>query len=155
MSGDVKFKINGKTYTTATVDQISLRDVMLFNPQAAEIGLGVTWGDVERIAAEMSELTEDDAPHPQALLMFGVTVWAARRLGGDDVTLGEAIDVPMSSIEIVEAGPKAPKDRLPKKGKKTSSRKATAPRSLAVADEAGEGSDETTPSTSSTLSESA
>lgn len=150
MAEDVRFKINGKTYDTGSVDQISLRDVVLFNRQSADMGLGVTWADVERISTEMAELTDKDAPHPESLVMFGVTVWAARRIAGDDVTLEEALDVPMASIEIVEAR-KTPKDRQPKKGTKPRSTRAGA-----QATSAAEPSDDpTTPPTSSALSASA
>jgi len=132
MSDAVRFKIDQKTYDTGSVDEISLRDVVLFNSQAADMGLPATWADVERIAGEMAERTEKDGPHPEALLMFAVTVWAARRIAGEDVTLEQALDVPMTSIEIVEAR-KAPKDRQPKKkgsGSSKGSGRATQPLAL-------------------------
>jgi hypothetical protein len=144
---DVRFKIGDKTYDTGAVDQISLRDVVLFNRQSADMGLGVTWADVERIAGEMAGMTEKDAAHPEALVMFAVTVWAARRIAGDDVTLEEAVDVPMASIEILEAR-KAPKDHQPKKAR----RPAAGDRVTSLASAP---SDPTTPQTSTEQSESA
>lgn len=147
---DVRFRIHGTTYDTATVDQISLRDVVTFNAQAAEIGLGVTWNDVERISSEMAGMKKSDDPHPEALVMFAVTVWAARRIAGEDISLGEALDVPMVDIEVIEA-PKGPKDHQPKKAKKASkSARASALAAVPPADE-----DSTTPPTSSEQSESA
>lgn len=159
MSGELRFKIDGKVYDTASVDEISLRDVLMFNKQAADMGLPATWADVERIAAETAALAEqakadgkkpeDMAPHPDALLMFAVTVWASRRIAGDDVTLEQAVDVPMSSIEIVE-GPKAPKDH--QRSKKKSKLQQSSARAVAlVADEPST----TTPPTSSDESASA
>lgn len=143
MSGEVRFKINGKTYDTATVDEISLRDVVLFNRQAADVGLDVKWADVERISNEMAELGDTDVPHPDALVMFAVTIWAARRVAGDDVTLSEALDVPMKDIEFLEAR-KVPKDRQPKK-KARSTRPVSGP---AIAElSTSSPSDETTPQT--------
>jgi hypothetical protein len=149
MAGDVRFKIDGKTYDTASVDQISLRDVVLFNSQAADMGLPATWADIERAAGEMADMPEGSAPHPDSLLMFAVTVWAARRIAGDDVTLEQALDVPMSSIEIVEAR-KVPKDR--QQSKKKNSRPAGVQAIAAVSEPSPT---ETTPPTSSEQSASA
>jgi len=134
VSTDVRFRINGKVYDTSKVDQVSLRDVMLFNTQAEQMGLPERWADVERITQEMAELGDDANAHPDAIVMFGVTVWACRRLAGEDVTLDEATNVPMSQIEVLEAK-KAPKDRQPKKGAKSKSRAsapAASPREAAV-----------------------
>jgi len=152
MSEEVRFKIGDKVYDTATVDEISLRDVVSFNSQAAEMGLGVTWADVERIATEAADRKASDEAHPEALILFAVTVWAARRIAGEDVTLDEALDVPLKDIEIVEA-PKAPKDHKPKKGS-TSSRRPKGS-GLAVAPAASDPSQSTTPPTSEARSASA
>lgn len=141
MAGEVRFKIQGKTYDTATVDEISLRDVVLFNSQAADVGLGVTWADIERISNEIAELGDTEVAHPDALVMFAVTIWAARRVAGDDVTLDQALSVPMKDIEIVEAR-KAPKDHAKKK-----SGRSIQPASVPEIGEASTSpvSDETTP----------
>jgi hypothetical protein len=100
-TGAVEFKIDGKTYTTAGLDEITLKDVLRFDTQAAALGLGITWKDVERINQEFAELTAEEADnHPQAVLMVALTIWASRRVAGDDVSLDEAIDIPLSSIDF-------------------------------------------------------
>lgn len=147
MAGD-RFRIGEKVYTTETLDEISLRDLMLFNRQAADMGLGATWADVERISAEIAALDENSVgTHPDMMLMVGVTVWASRRQAGDDVTFEQAVDVPLSKIVWLES----PKDRQPKTPKKRASGKGSA---LVAAPEP-EGDETTTHPTSEAQSESA
>jgi hypothetical protein len=111
MAGE-RFKIGTKVYETDVLDDISLRDLMVFNRQVADMGLSITWADIERISVEMSELDEKDAArHPEAMLMTGVVIWASRRSAGDDVTFEQAVDIPMSQIVWLET----PKDHKPKK----------------------------------------
>jgi hypothetical protein len=114
MAGE-RFKIGTKVYETDVLDTISLRDLMVFNRQVADMGLSITWADVERISAEMAEIGEADGAsrHPEAMLMTGVVIWASRRAAGDDVTFEQAVDIPMSEIVWIEA----PKDHRPSKKK--------------------------------------
>lgn len=109
-----RFKIGAKVYTMTSLDDVSLRDIVMFNTEAAALGLGKTWADVEQLAAEIQAADDDAAEnHPDKMLMIGVTVWASRRVAGDDVTFGEAIDVPLSAIEFLPE----PGDRKPGKAK--------------------------------------
>ena len=120
-----RFKLHGKIYTTAALDEVSLKDLVLFNSQAEEIGMARKWSDVERVTAEMSGLTTAEADqHPEKLLLIAVTVWATRRIAGDAVTFGEAIDFPMNAIEFLPE----PEDRKPGK-RKGAAKKAPAKKS--------------------------
>lgn len=110
----LRFRLDGKVYSVGALEDVSLRDVMLFNTQAADMGLAATWADVERVAEEMSEADKDEAEkHPDALLMLGVTIWATRRIAGDEVTFGDAVDFPLSSLVWLPDT----EDRKPGKGK--------------------------------------
>lgn len=110
----MRFKLDGKVYSTASLDEISLRDLVLFNTQAEEIGLTRKWSDVERVAHELETLPAKEADlHPEKLLVIAVTIWASRRLAGDQLTFGEAIDFPTSHLEWLPE----PEDRKPGKGK--------------------------------------
>lgn len=158
---DLRFKIGDVTYNTSSIEDISLRDVMVFNRQAADMGLDLTWVDVERIAQEIQDAVEEAksqgkspqeaATHPDALLMFGVTVWISRRMAGESVTLDQATDVPLTSIELIEAR-QAPKDHMPKKRKAAAKKR---PKGSALAAVPPEGEPPTTPPTSSEESVSA
>lgn len=109
-----RFKLYDRVYTTAALDELTLKDLVLFNSQAEEIGMARKWSDVERISAELSELSTEEADqHPERLLIIAVTVWATRRTAGDQVTFGEAIDFPLSAIEFLPE----PQDRKPGKRK--------------------------------------
>jgi hypothetical protein len=137
MSDDVRFRLGGKVYTTASLDEISLRDLMVFERETAAMGLPMKWSDVERIGSEMAELPAD-GQHPDTLLMVGVTIWAARRAAGDDVTFEQAIDFPMKDLEFIDA----PKDHQAptnptraRKGKGSAKKKSGgSPRPVSVPD---------------------
>jgi hypothetical protein len=134
----MRFKIGEKTYETTSTDQVSLRDLVLFNTQAAELGIPERWGDVEAAMREMDDLDKVQANrHPAKFLVMAVTVWAARRAVGEDLTFSEAIDVPVSQINIVPD----PQDHKPGKAKGGQKpRKGSARAAAPVAPE----SDETT-----------
>ena len=118
---DARFRLHGKLYSTAALDEISLKDLVLFNSQAEEIGMARKWSDVERAAFEVASMTPAEADlHPDKLLVIAVTIWASRRMAGDLVTFGEAIDFPVKDIEFLPAT----EDRKP--GKRNGARKAPA-----------------------------
>lgn len=143
-----RFKIGSKVYRLDVLDDISLRDLMVFNRQVADMGLSITWADIERISSEMAGLSDKKASqHPEAMIMTGVSIWASRRAAGDDVTFEEAVDIPVSEIVWLEG----PKDHKP-------SAKARRSPSARPAKKPGAASslpDQTTPETSESRSVSA
>ena len=105
-----RFKIGTVTYSTAALEEISLKDLVLFNSESTELGLNRTWADVERIATEIANLDENGAhAHPDLLLLLGVTIWASRRKAGENISFADAIDVPMTQILFL----KSVEDRKP------------------------------------------
>lgn len=133
---EARFKIGDRIYSTAALDEISLRDLVVFNTEVAELGLPYTWADVERIGNEMADLEEEAAKqHPDAMFITGVTIWASRRAAGDQVSFLEAIDVKLKDLQFVPPKEEAPrtgptKTRKAKSGRKGSSRVAPATPSL-------------------------
>ena len=122
-----RFKIGDRIYTTASLDEVSLRDLIKFNSQAAELGIAERWPDIERLAQVFDGLTEAEAEaHPDKLLLIGVTIWVSRRVAGEDLAFGDAIDIPLSQLEFIPD----PEDRKPGKAKGAKPRKST-PRSAA------------------------
>lgn len=118
-----RFKLGEKVYSPAGLDEISLKDLVLFNTQAEQMGLSARWSDVEQAGQEMAELSEADAErHPNKMLVIAVTIWIARRGAGEDLSFGEAIDFPMSAITFLAD----PEDRKP--GKPKGAKKAPAKR---------------------------
>lgn len=127
-----RFSINGKVYSTSALDEVPLRDLILFNTQAAEMGLSERWNDIERIATDFATLTPKQADqHPDKLLVFAVTIWVSRRMAGEDLTFGQAVDIPLSSLQMIpDPADKKPKAN-PTKGPK---RQVSAPASDQPAD---------------------
>ena len=119
-----RFSIDGRMYNTASVDQISLKDLVLFKSQCADIGLPITWPEVERAVDEISVMsTKDAGNHPEFLTVIAVTIWISRRTAGDDLPFGDAIDVKMSSLTFLPE----PEVRKPNPTKRKPSTKASVP----------------------------
>lgn len=128
-----RFKLHGKTYTTSALDEITLKDLVLFNTQAEATGITRKWSDVERVSAELSQLTPAEADrHPEKFLAIAVTIWASRRTSGEDITFDEAIDFPIKDIEFLPE----PEDRKP--GKRQGAKKAPKKRSTRTSGPADE-----------------
>jgi hypothetical protein len=142
-----RFKLHGRTYNTAALDEISLKDLLMFNSQAEDLGLRRNWADVERVLEELATMSRDDAErHPERFLVISTTIWAARRIAGEDVTLEQAVDFEIKAIEFLPE----PQDHQPGKRKgvakkapaKKSTRKGSA-RAASSAAATGSGSTST------------
>lgn len=106
-----QIKIGEKTYemTVAGSASISLKDILVFKREASVVGIDATWDDVEAIGTkDPKTLTTVD----QALLMT-VNLWLTLRAAGEHVTLDDAANIDLGSIEFipdaeVEAAPFVP-----------------------------------------------
>ncbi len=107
-------KIGSRVYAQPNMDDINLRDLLRFDVEVAELGLAKTWGDVERIQADLDGMDEDGrARHPERLFMVAAMVWLARRAAGEDVSFSEAVDIRIEDVTLIPE----PEDRQPKKSK--------------------------------------
>lgn len=134
-----RFKLHDRTYSTAALDEISLKDLLLFNSQAEDLGLRRNWSDVERVSEELANLPVAEADrHPERFLVISTTIWAARRVAGEDVTLAEAVDFEIKAIEFIPD----PQDHKSgkRKGAKKSAPKSRPQKASAPVDEAGDDS---------------
>jgi hypothetical protein len=132
----MKFSIHGKVYDAADMDLVSLRDILLFEKQVKEFDDDITWEKVGKWAEEIDALKTDAEKlnHPSGIWIPAVMVWASRRIAGEDLTFGEAIDFPMKDLHyITEPQDKKPKAN-PTKARPGSGR-AGAQRAAASADE--------------------
>lgn len=117
-------EIHGKVYESVLLDDVSLRDILLFNAQAAAIGYPERWDDIRKSARELAQL-DDDAQaqdHPAMPMVFAANVWAARRASGEDISLGDAIDVPPSEIRVFVDEESEPGKPPARKGAKKSAK---------------------------------
>lgn len=119
-----RFKIGKRIYTQVALDEIHLKDILMFEAQAADLGLSERWDDIERIYAEVmamanrpdadeDELEKQVERHPGSRLLTFVTIWVSRRAAGDDLSFADALDFPLSAIEYLPETA----DRKPGKGK--------------------------------------
>lgn len=141
MTDIARFKIGNKVYSTSALDEISLRDLVVFNTEVSELGIPYSWADVERIGTEMADMTEEEAKrHPDAMFITGVTIWASRRSAGDEVTFLEAIDVKLKDLQFL---PSTEDKRPSGKARKKTGPKASARAGSKEADLSAETTSET------------
>jgi hypothetical protein len=120
---ETRFKLAGKTYTTASLDSVSLKDLLVWQRECADLGLSIPWAQVEANAVAMSEGdAEANLADVDQLLMLAVTIWASRRAAGEDLTFAEAIDFPLTELEFLPQ----PQDHAPKAASKKQPRKGSA-----------------------------
>jgi hypothetical protein len=129
-----RFKIGDQVYTTASLDELTLKDIILFDTMAENMGLSARWYDVEQAAYELQAMTDVDAAdrHPRKYLVIGVTIWAARRVAGEAAPFEDAIDFKMSDFTVLpsteDRRPGKPKGAgKPRKSTRTSARAASRP----------------------------
>lgn len=112
-------EIDGRRYPVKRIEDLELRHVAQLQ---FELGSGDfnsittlrTLADIKAALGGWDKLSKaEKAEHPDGIFLTCFTVWAARRLAGEDLTLMEAISVPAASIRtIVE-----PSDRGEGEGK--------------------------------------
>jgi hypothetical protein len=124
-----RFKIGEKLYSTASLDEVSLRDIIRFNTQAESLGIAERWHDVEVAAAEMASGTQAAAmAHPMRNVVIGVTIWASRLVAGEDVTFEQAVTFPVRELTMLP-DPEDRKSGKAKGAKRAPAKKKTATRS--------------------------
>lgn len=132
-----RFKIADEVYEYASADDVTLRDLLMIEPETEQMGHAVNMGEVVRLAELFKSLTPDEAKvHPEGGWMLSITVWMSMvkklRDSGDYTTLvpfANAIDFRLSEFKQI-ADPKdrqASSGKAPKKAaRKTASRPAIA-----------------------------
>lgn len=133
-----RFKIGTKTYKLdPNLDKVSLLDIITFDEEVAAAGLHATWGQMLAWSGEVAALPDEQrTSHPRGFFVLAATIWASRRLSGEQVNFGDMLrDLSLNGLEWLESSAATgPKDHLPKK-KSTRTRKASAP-AVPVEDEA-------------------
>lgn len=90
----MKIIIEGTTYP--------LLEATLADFLALKAATGLTRVDLEDLHLQVRGLSERERNRSDdALLLAGITVWFARRRAGENLTLEQACDVPMSAVEFV------------------------------------------------------
>ena len=113
-------QIGDKRYPVRDLEQLSLR-------LAAQLQHELASGSFDRITSvrSMDDLrgvlgTWGNLPkaekvrHPEAMFLTCLTVWASRAMAGEDLSLLDAVDVPMSAVDWI----REPSDRAAASGPK-------------------------------------
>lgn len=106
-------EIGGKRYPLTNIEDLTLKQSMLLqremnaHPEMTSIR---SLRELREVLADYAELIpEAQEAHPESVFLLAVTVWATRIAAGEDLSLLDAVDVPISQIHwIVEPGDKKP-----------------------------------------------
>jgi len=117
----MKFKIKDTVYDMATLDLLSLKDILIFEKETADLGHSLRWADVTRMSEEIEALKtpEKRQAHPDSLWMTAIAIWASRRISGEDASFGDAIDFPMRDLTWIEEPQDRKKPERPTKPART------------------------------------
>ena len=113
-------QIGEKRYPVRNLDDLSLK-------LAAQLQHELGSGEFDRITSvrSMDELRDllgewgnlpkaEKVRHPEGMFLTCLTIWATRSMAGDDLSLMDAVDVPMSSVDWI----REPSDRQETPGPK-------------------------------------
>lgn len=115
----MKIIIEGRTYP--------LIEATLADHLALKAATGLSRADLEDMHARVRAMTPRERERSdESLLLAGITVWFARRRAGEELTLEQACDVPMSAVEFVRE-PGDPDDELDAAGRPDPTRRASGP----------------------------
>lgn len=100
-----RFSIGSKVYDVKDVEDLSLWLLLELQSETADTARPLDVATVQQMAATIDKLPDDDArkTHPDAPWLLGVTIWASRRMAGEEVTFREAIDFPMRQLTFLPA----------------------------------------------------
>ena len=102
--------IGDKHYPRVAVDELSLRHTLALQRELvlSNISEAKTWADVRRMFAEFAEMEPAEREnHPEVLFLTAVTIWATRVSAGEELSLLDAEDVPVTSVRwVTEPGDK-------------------------------------------------
>lgn len=125
----MKFKLGNTVYALADLDRVSLRDILVLERETVEFGHPLRWTDVQAMseALDALETEKERAEHPDALWITAVTIWASRRIAGENVTFDQAVDFPMRDLVFLpEPGDHKEAANPSKPGRKSQTRKGSA-----------------------------
>lgn len=117
--------IGEKKYPAASVSDLSLKRALELQAELVTTGISSarSWADVQALMESFVSLSvEERAAHPEALFLTALTIWAARVGAGEDLTLLDACNVPLSAVKWIAE----PTDSLPQRSGKASARKKPA-----------------------------
>ncbi|MBT9255373.1 hypothetical protein KMZ30_07280 [Phycicoccus sp. KQZ13P-1] len=120
-----RFRIGPNVYPVATVDRLTLRDLLLLERQTEEFGKPMTWSEMQGIIRTVQEALVEAKTEREVVELddfpwfLGILVWTARRDAGEQITFGDAVDFPMGEFEFirpVDPRKARPVKKRPRKG---------------------------------------
>lgn len=104
----MKFSIEGRVYDAASIDRLTLGNILKLEKETTELGRPMKWSEIKAMSARVQDLEpedfddDDDAPWFLAL-----TIWSSMLNAGENVTFAQAVDFPLGELRAIEE----PQDR--------------------------------------------
>lgn len=96
----MRFRIGEKTYTTAAVGRLTLRQLIQIEHETTQLGRPMSWQDLREIAGRVEKLPGDKAGQdPDWLWFVALVIWSSRVDAGEQITFTDAIDFPIDELE--------------------------------------------------------
>lgn len=108
--------IGDKHYPLVDIEKLSLKHTLVLQRELSltNISSARTWAEARELVREFQSISKEEREsHPEALFLTALTIWAARVTAGEDLTLLDAVDVPLSQVRFVHE----PTDRKAPEGK--------------------------------------
>lgn len=106
-------KIGDKTYKSATIDRLTLADIIFLQgalTQYPTLSTCRNWGDIKALVKSWDHMdNRTRAEHPEGLFLVGLVIWASRRTAGEKVDFLDALDVAVTDVTFLPE----PGDRKP------------------------------------------
>lgn len=98
-----QIRIDDRLIEAESVDRLTLKHWIRIEQETGALGRPMTWSQVREAVDRVTGLKPDKAEKdPDFWLVVGVILWASRYAAGEtDLSLMDAVDVPMSSIEFL------------------------------------------------------
>lgn len=98
--------IEGRRYPVVHIAKLSLKHALFLQQELAVMDPPITecrtWGEIRELWVTYAKLTKaDQRAHTEGAFLTALTIWAARVATGEDITLMDAIDTPVSEIQWV------------------------------------------------------
>lgn len=108
--------VDGKRYPVVHISKLKVKHALLLQQEIAlnpMITSCRSWEEIRKLWTQYARLPKDEQrTHAEGLFLTALTIWASRVTAGEDMTLMEAIDFPITDLRWVEE----PGDRTPAAG---------------------------------------
>lgn len=97
-----RFVINGKTYQSAAIDALTLRQLLRLESETQELGTRWGWRELQAMLGRISDKDPEEAQEdPDFMWFVAVLIWSSRVNSGEAITFADAVDFPFVDFKAI------------------------------------------------------